>query len=375
MSKNKIDFLILGPLPPFRGGISETQWEFAKALQDKGYRIECWNFSRLYPTFLFPGKSQFTPTPEPLPFSTHRILHAYNPFTWLQLLRQIRKKQPKHIVFRYWTPFLAPLYGTIARLLPRSIPKIALIDNWIPHEKSRFDEALNTFFKKEVTHFCTLSKNVADQIFIEENQKLWWGFHPLPSTAPKKISLEKARNHLMMDKKKAQLLFFGLIRPYKGLELLIEAVSKLSIAAELHVVGEFYTDKTHYVKLIEKHQLQEDVHLVDRFVSAAEVAKYFSAADIVVLPYKSATQSGVIAQAYQYETPLLVTDQPGLANTIKEDKTGRVCKANAPALAENIELMLSEAEQNKYRTQLKKTKANYQWDSFVEQWTAFVEKK
>lgn len=374
MSTQGIDYLIVGPLPPFRGGIAETQWEFANALHQKGYTIECWNFNRLYPAFLFPGKSQFDAAVKPMSFVSKRNVHAYNPFSWLKLAQEIRKKKPKRVVFRYWSPFLAPLYGTLARLLPSSLPKIVLIDNWQPHEKSRFDSCLNAFFKKRITHFTTLSKHVAEQISVHKSQKVWWGFHPLPTTAPKKHTLEKAREILKMNKRKAHLLFFGLIRPYKGLDLLIEACSKIDVPIDLHIVGEFYTDKTPYLKRIKEYQLEEHIHLVDKFVSAEEVAQYFSAADVVVLPYKSATQSGVIAQAYQYETPILVTEQPGLAKAIRKDNTGRVCKTNAVDIAENIRLMLSNEAQNKCRIQLKNSKKNYQWSTFVDQWTRFVEK-
>ena len=375
MSSKTIDYLILGPLPPYRGGIAETQWEFAKALHEKGYVVECWNFSHLYPNFLFPGKTQFTSSAFSSPFVSHRKAHAYNPFLWWRLAKEIRKKKPKRIVFRYWTPFLAPFYGTLARLLPKSLPKIALIDNWEPHEKKWIDGLFNAYMKKKMTHFSTLSENVANEILMDNNQKKWWGFHPLPSHAPKGTSQSVARKTLKIDPQKPLLLFFGLIRPYKGLDLLIKAFSKMPQPASLSIVGEFYTDKAPYLKLIEENNLKEHIHLVDRFVSTEEIALYFSAADMVILPYKNATQSGVLAQAYQYETPLLVTQQPGLAKVVQEDKTGEVSAATAEAIAETAQFMLAEAAQNRYRAQFKKVKNNYKWSSFVEQWTAFVESK
>lgn len=227
MPDQKLDYLILGPAPPFRGGIAETQYELALHLEREGRKIHLFSFSKLYPKLLFPGKAQKTKEIIGSPsFGITSTLHAFNPLQWRKVVKQINELNPKYLIFRYYTPFLAPLYGWIAKRVNQEILKIALVDNWIPHEKSPIDNVLNRYFGSKMHAFTTFSKAVANQVKKEIILPVWEGFHPINSFLPAPISKLEARKKLGWNPQQKIVLFFGLIRPYKGLELLIKAFEK-----------------------------------------------------------------------------------------------------------------------------------------------------
>ncbi len=372
MAESKsVDFILLGPAHPYRGGIADSQNHFAKALIDLGYSVELWTYTQLYPSLLFPGKTQFSE--EELLFSLpiSRKIHAYNPFQWKSIAKAINQKQPKAVLFRYWTPFLAPCWSGIARRLKNSIKKIALVDNWTPHESKPWDSYLNKRFEDNMDAFTTLSSSIADLLRVLSEKPVWGMTHPIPRGLPEKKTREEACQRLELNPNKNYLLFFGLIRPYKGLDLLIESL-KLHPKKQLLIVGECYEKKQKYSLLIDSLGLNKQVHFIDRFVTHEEAAHYFSVADALILPYKTATQSGVIALAYHFETPMVVTNHNGLTEPILKDNTGIVTEISAKGIASGIKRIYNNENISRFKENLQKTKGNYTWTSYAQAWVNFI---
>lgn len=366
-----VDFILLGPAHPYRGGIADTQAHFAKALIDLGYTVELWTFTQLYPTFLFPGKTQFSQEKPLHSLPIVRKIHSYNPFQWRTIAKAINQKQPKAVLFRYWTPLLAPCWNGIAKRLNSNIKKIALVDNWVPHESKVWDSFLNRRFEHQMDAFTTLSTAIANNVSKLSEKPVWGKIHPIPMDLPPKKTREEACQYLKLDPKENYLLFFGLIRPYKGLDLLLKAM-KQHPKKQLLIVGECYEKKQKYSSLIDSLGLKKQVRFVDRFVPLEEAAHYFSAADGLVLPYKTATQSGVIALAYHFETPLVVTKHDGLTEPILNDTTGIVTEVNSEAIAEGISQLYDDDNIRRFKNNLQKTKGNYAWTTYAQAWVNFT---
>ena len=366
-----LDFLLLGPAAPYRGGIAVTQHALAKSLTDLGYKVKLFTFTKLYPALLFPGKTQFTAEPENHPLSIDRKVHAYHPFQWKSVAKSINQLHPKAVVFRYWTPFLAPCYNAIAKWLNPSIKKVGWVDNWQAHEPKPWDRFLTQRFEKSMDLFSTLSSAVAKEIKGNSQKKIWGKMHPIEANLPRKVDQKEARKKLNLPEDKTAILFFGLIRPYKGLALLIKAL-KHHPEKHLFIVGECYEKWRSYQQLIERYQLEKQITVVNRFVSYKEAAIYFSAVDATILPYTSATQSGVVALAYHYETPLVVTKHSGLIQAVAQDKTGCICLPEINDIKEAITAVTETARNKTFRENLKQTKANYSWENYAKEWANFI---
>ena len=377
MAKKSLDYLILGPAHPFRGGIADTQHELALALQKNGKRVELVTFTKLYPKFFFPGKSQLIDEVAPEKLKITQLLHVYNPTGWLKVIKYISLKSPKTIVFRYYTPFLALSYSWIAKNLPRSIKKVAIIDNWIPHETSKFDRILNIIFSKYIESISCLSSNVAKQIEADFKGPVWAGFHPINTNLYPILDQQKARIKLNWEAGVSYVLFFGLIRRYKGLELLIRAFDEAPLKDQnikLYVAGECYEDKNKYTQIVKSLNLEEHVILDFKFKNIADIQQLFSATDIVAQTYHNATQSGVTPLAYHYQKPLLVSDVEGLKTPVISDQTGLVVKKESKSIAEGICEILDKKNLNKFSKNIKKTSPKYNWSSFSKQWVSFISK-
>lgn len=371
-----IDCLILGPAYPFRGGIADTNHEFANELKNRGLSVEIWTFTKLYPNLLFPGTSQLNTEEKEFQFKIQRKIHAYNPFGWKALAKEINVLKPKRVMFRYWTPLLALAWGSIARKLNLGIKKIALIDNWSPHEPKPWDRFLNRYLSNSMHCLTTLSENVYSEIKKDVNIPVSKGFHPINNNLPVLISKDEARKKLNLDKNIPLLLFFGLIRKYKGLDLLIESLatpSLLNSKIELLIVGEFYDKIEPYKKQIKRLGLESRIRIVNEFVPFKIARDYFCASDIVVQPYRLATQSGVTPLAYHYEVPLVVTDIQGLKTPVLKDKTGKISSPIPKQIALAIKDLLNSKNLDQAKSNIKKTKSNYTWGFFVNQWISFVE--
>ncbi len=375
MAKNHLDYLIIGPAHPFRGGIADTQHELAKALQKKGKKIELLTFTKLYPKVFFPGKTQFSNQISPEKLIITELLHVYNPMKWPRVIKYICSKSPKVVVFRYYTPFLAFVYSWIARNLPKSIKKVAIVDNWIPHETSWIDKKLNLLFSKYLDCISSLSLFVANQIKDNFDGPVWAGFHPINSNLLPIQDQKQARLKLNWDIEVQYVLFFGLIRKYKGLELLIRAFNEAPLIdknIKLYVAGECYEDKKKYTQIVEKLNLDKRVILDFNFKNKTDIQLLFSACDIVAQTYHKATQSGVTPLAYYYQKPLLVSDIESLKTTIITDHTGLTVKKDSKSIASGIYKILDKKNLNNFSKNMRKTSIKYNWSTFSEQWDRFV---
>jgi glycosyltransferase involved in cell wall biosynthesis len=375
MAKNHLDYLIIGPAYPFRGGIADTQHELAKALQKKGKKIELLTFTKLYPKVFFPGKTQLSDQTSPEKLIITQQIHAYNPTKWKRTIRYICSRSPKVVVFRYYTPFLALSYAWIARNLPNSIKKVAIVDNWIPHETSWIDKKLNLLFSKNLDCISSLSLFVANQIKDNFDGPVWAGFHPINSNLLPILDQKQARLKLNWDIEVPYVLFFGLIRKYKGLELLIKAFNEAPLIdknIKLYIAGECYEDKKKYTEIIEKLNLDNRVILDFNFKNKTDIQLLFSACDIVAQTYHKATQSGVTPLAYYYQKPLLVSDIESLKAAIVTDRTGITVKKDSKSIAAGIYKILDKNNINNFSENMRKTSIKYNWSTFSEQWDSFV---
>ena len=373
---NKLEYLIIGPAHPYRGGIAETQHELAKALLNNGFTVKLITFTKLYPKFLFPGSSPYSKLDSPEELDIKQEIHAYYPWRWKKIAHHINNLKPKNVIFRYYTPFLAPVYSNIAKGLEIGIKKIALVDNWFPHESNLWDNSLNRYFGNQMHGFTTLSTQVADQIKKEFNVPVWSGFHPISSNLPPEIEKQKARELLHWPSETKIVLFFGLIRKYKGLELLIQSFGKSPLTEQenihLYVAGECYENPNKYMSLVKKFKLKNRVKLDFNYKNPKESALLFSAVDCVAQTYNSATQSGVTPYAYFYNKPLLVSDIPGLSDLIKNDNTGLCTAKNSQAIATKLVNLMEEINYDEFQRNITKVKHNYKWSSFVKQWNSFI---
>ena len=375
MTKNSLDYLILGPAHPFRGGIADTQHELAMALQKNGKKVELLTFTKLYPELIFPGKTQFSDQASPEKLYITQLIHAFNPIKWHKVVKYISSKSPKIIVFRYYTPFLAFVYAWIAKSLPKSIKKVAIIDNWIPHEPSRYDKKLNLFFSKYLDCVTTLSPFVANQVKTDFKRPVWAGFHPINSNLLPIIDQKKARIKLNWESGVSYVLFFGLIRKYKGLELLIRAFDETPLVNQnikLYVAGECYENQKKYTQIVKSLNLDDQVILDFKFKDTTDIQMLFSASNIVAQTYHKATQSGITPLAYHYQKPLLVSNIGGLKAPVISDQTGLVVKNEPKSIAEGIFEILDKKKLDKFSTNMKKASPKYNWYSFSKQWISFI---
>ena len=368
--------LLLGPAYPYRGGIADTQNYLAQNLSRLGHEVLVYTFKYQYPKLLFPGKTQYSSVPMPKGIDIKRKIHSINPINWIKISNEINHYDPDIVLFRYWTPFLAPCWIWIAKRLSSKIKKIALVDNWIPHDKKPWDKTMNDLFGKTMDAFVTLSNAVVKEI-MEDKPKtpIWSGFHPIADDLPKIISKAQARKKLGWSKEKNIVLFFGLIRKYKGLDLLIEAFSKSPLKSSktlLVIVGEPYEKKEKYVSLIHQLKLEDRIMCDFNYADRELTRDVICAADVVAQTYRSATQSGVTPLAYYYQTPLLVSNLPGLKAPIEKDGTGVVTEKAPEKIANNLYEILQENNLLYYQKNLSQTLKNYTWQHFCKSMLSFI---
>lgn len=375
--KDKKKVLLVGPAHPFRGGIADTQNYLAQNLKELQNEVEVYTFTTQYPKLLFPGKTQFSKEKTPGQLNIKRKIHSFNPFNWSKVSQSINQFKPDYVIFRYWTPFLAPCWYWIAKRINKTIKKIGLVDNWIPHETRFWDKTLRKLFSDQMDGFATLSTAVADQISCNKpNLSVWKGFHPIADHLPQAIPREMARETLGWPKDKKIILFFGLIRKYKGLDLLIEAFSKTLMNSSdviLAIVGEAYEPQQKYTKLIRNLNLNERVICDFNYATIEKASQVFCAADVIAQTYISATQSGVTPLAYHFRTPLLVSDLPGLRTPILEDQTGIITEIEPEKIAENIQKILSDDALSSFRSAFEKVDEKYSWKSFGQSLMSFMD--
>ena len=337
---------ILGPAWPYRGGIAAFNERLALQLQAEGHDVRLYTFTLQYPGFLFPGKTQYSVEPAPSDLRIVRSLNSCNPLSWWSTGRHIAKECPDVLIVAYWLPFMAPALGTVCRLARRNghTKVVALLHNLIPHESRPGDKLFSRYFIGSIDAAVSLSKSVLEDIKVFNAQlPAVFSPHPLYDNFGEKVSREEACAHLGLDPNRRYFLFFGLIRDYKGLDWLLEAFCEAKAHTphstlptppfNLIIAGEFYTDGTKYHALAEKLQLEDALVWRSEFIPDSEVRYYFSAADLIVQPYKTATQSGVTQIAYHFEKPMLVTRVGGLPEIVPDGKVGYAVEPTVEAIA------------------------------------------
>ena len=366
--KQKI--IIIGSAYPLRGGgIATFNERLAKEFMLQGDDTTIYTFSLQYPSFLFPGTSQYSTGPAPADLNIKVCINSINPFNWLIVGNKIKKLQPDIVVVRYWLPLLGPCLGTILRIIKKNKHSriICIADNVIPHEKRPGDKPFTKYFVKPVDAFIALSDKVLNDLKQFTNKPRRLVMHPLYDNFGAPLNKSDARRHLGLNATDKIILFFGFIRKYKGLDLLLDAMTNEQIKAaniKLMVAGEFYGDKEQYEQQITKLNLQNRLVLKTDFIPDEEVKYYLSAADFVIQPYRSATQSGVTPLAYHFEKPMLVTNVGGLPSFVPNEKAGLVAEPNAADISEKI-LRLYELGEAFFLPHLRNEKKKYTWDVLV----------
>jgi glycosyltransferase involved in cell wall biosynthesis len=356
--------VLVAPIHPFRGGIADTTAAFAQSLIQQGEEVCVISFTTLYPKLLFPGKTQYTTDQKELDFATISTINSLNPFSWLRTTKHIKSLKPKLVVFRYWTPWLAMCYAAIAKNI--NIKKVAWVDNALPHERKTADKFLLNTFLGSVDEILCMSSSVSKELKKHTQKNITTCFHPVDIDLPAPISQEVAKEKLALDPSLEYLLFFGLIRPYKGLDLLIKSLPQLrqnKPNARLLVVGEPYEPMRKYRELLASLKVDDMVFFHDRFVPTAQIPFWFGACDWVVQPYKSATQSGITPMAIQYGKPSIVTHVGSLSDGITA-KTGLVCEPNPTALSQTITKALTEKKQFSDVRAYKSLQEKRSWTAF-----------
>ena len=360
---------IVGPFPPFRGGISDLNSALAHQLS-KVHDVKGFNFTTQYPKMLFPGKTQFKTGKAALEFESERCLSSVNPLTWTKTASLIVDHDPDMVIIRYWMPFFAPAYRSIVKKIKkRSNAKIiAMCDNIIPHEKRLMDDEMTRSFFSQVDSFIVLSKKVEEELLsINPDAQYVYSPHPIYNifnSAPEK---DVARIELNINNENV-ILFFGLIREYKGLDILIEAVGKIKDEIndmKLLIVGECYEDKEKYLDLIKKMKITELTNTYFEFIPDDQVSTYFSAADVCVLPYKSASQSGIVQIAYHYNTPVIVSNVGGLPEIVDEGKTGFCVSPDPDSFANVIKQFFEQKKLIQFKENIINYKKRFSWEHMV----------
>lgn len=333
---------IIGPAHPYRGGLATLNARMAKAFAERGHDVTLFTFTLQYPAFLFPGKSQYTDEPAPGNLTIHRTINSVNPISWFRTAKKIRQLAPDLIIIRYWLPFMAPAFGTIAKYAKKNnhTRVIGFIDNIIPHESRPGDKLLSKYFVKQADGFLALSKQVIEDLSLFDQIKpRQFSPHPLYDEFGEALPQEKARLKLNLTPDGKYLLFFGFIREYKGLDLLLEAMTDARIreaGIKLLVAGEFYAQPDKYYEIVERLKLKDHIIFYSDYIPDHEIPVFFSAADVIVQPYKSATQSGVTQIAYQYDKPMIVTNVGGLPEIVPHGRAGFVVDKDPKQIANAI---------------------------------------
>ncbi len=367
MERKKV--IIIGPAFPFRGGISNFNNALGKAFYDKSYDITLYSFSLQYPSFLFPGSTQYETGDPPKNLKIKTIINSINPFNWLRVSRLINNEKPDLVIIRYWLPFMAPCLGTISYFLNKKIKILAITDNIIPHEKRLGDNLLTKYFVSSCDAFLSLSASVLDDLnkFTNSTFKKFIP-HPIYDVFGDKISKKEALLRLKLDPEDNHLLFFGFVRKYKGLDLMLRAMADnriKEIGVKLIIAGEFYENKNEYLDLIDELNISDQIIMRSDFIPSDEVKNYFCASDMVTQTYRTATQSGVTQIAYSFDRPMLVTDVGGLAEIVPHNLVGYVTSQEPNDISESIIDFYKNNRESYFESNVKKEKKRFSWDSFI----------
>ena len=372
--------VILGSAYPLRGGgIASFNERLATHFQELGHEVDIYSFTLQYPNFLFPGKSQYSDEPAPAGLNIQTKVNSINPLNWFKVGRELRRAKYDLLIVRFWMPFFGPCLGTIQRQVRKNkYTKIVCIaDNIIPHEQRFGDKSLIRYFLKSVDACVTMSKSVlADLKTLSPQMPAVYTPHPLYDNYGLHLSKLDARKFLNIEQQDKVILFFGFIRQYKGLDLLLEALADARVRdlnIKLLLAGEFYGDPAPYLALIKKHHLEKSIYMHTDFIPNQEVGRYFSAADCVVLPYRSATQSGITQVAYHFDLPMIVSNVGGLPELVQDGSVGYVVEPNVNSIAEGIVSFYRHDKEAQFRTNIIDEKKKYSWDTFGKELLKLIE--
>ncbi len=353
---------------PFRGGIAQFNALLTEALRTEGHEVKAFTFSRQYPKLLFPGKTQMvSENDDAIKIDAERILDTINPFNWAKTARTIRKYKPDLLVMKYWMSYFGPSLGTVAKKLKNDCKTITVLDNVIPHEKKFYDMPATRYFLKQNHAFISMSKAVeADLLSIMPNAKCVFSPHPVYNHFGFRINKEDACKQLNIPYDKKTVLFFGFIRKYKGLDKLINAFNLLDESYQLLIAGESYSDFSKYQNLINSNNNRKNIHPQIRYIADNEVPAFFSAADVLVLPYTSATQSGISGIAHHFRLPQIASNVGGLAEYIEHNQTGLIIENLTPEkLTENLTRYFNENLKAKFEANIDIISEKYSWKTLA----------
>ncbi len=377
MTNKRRKVVIVGPAYPLRGGIANFNEALSKEMNLRGFDTTIVSFSYQYPKILFPGTSQFDNTGQaPKDLTIDTKIHSIRPFNWLSSAKYILSLNPDYVIIRFWLPFMGPALGTIAgKLRKKGIKVLAITDNVIPHESRPGDKQLTKYFLKRCDGFITMSNSVLDDIsqFTDNPNKIMLP-HPVYNIFGDPVSREEGIKHLGLDSDTRYVLFFGLIRGYKGLDLALKALSDEQLKDQklkLIIAGEFYDKKEKYIAIIEELKLEGKIELHDKYIPQEEVKYYFGASDCVVQPYKTATQSGITQVAYNFNKPMIVTNVGGLPEIVEDGVVGYVTTLEPNSIASAINQFYSENKLEEFEQNVIREKEKFSWEYFVNELDKF----
>lgn len=374
--------IIIGPAHPLRGGLATFNQRLANEFNEEGHNCSIYSFSLQYPSFIFPGTTQYSSEPAPENLTIHTVINSINPLNWIKVGYRIKKEKADIVIVRFWLPLMGPALGTILRIVRKckSTKIICIADNVIPHEKRFGDKPFTRYFLKSCNAFITMSEKVmSDLRLFEKTKPAIQVSHPLYDNFGAILSKAVARKHLQLPEQEKIILFFGFIRKYKGLDLLLDAMSILKknepgSTIKLLVAGEFYENKQAYDEQISQLEIKENLYLKTDFIPDSEVKYYLCAADVVIQPYRNATQSGVTPLAYHFEKPMVVTNVGGLPALVPDEKVGLVVSPEPAAIANGI-LKFYQLGENYFIPHLRIEKQKYSWTNLVKAIENLAEKK
>lgn len=361
--------IIVGPAYPLRGGIANLNEALYYELTKAGHQVEIISFKLQYPTFLFPGKTQYDNSSLKPQITIHALINSINPFSWYKTAQYIKLQQPDLVIIRYWLPFMGPCLGTIAKKIKKYTKIIALCDNIVPHEKHPGDKIFTKYFIAHCDAFIAMSKNVLNDLNnFNKTKPRKLLYHPVYNIFGNKVTKTHALQKLNLHSKYSYILFFGIIRKYKGLDLLLKAFGQSELYnknVRLIIAGEFYDKPQEYYNLI--NQLpKQSVILHNHYINNEEVKYYFCAADIVAQTYRGATQSGVTQIAYHFERPVLVTDIGGLSEMVDDRKNGYVTKISTNDIATALTDFFENNRENDFSKAAATKAKDFSWTNFIE---------
>lgn len=371
--------ILLGTAYPYRGGLAAFNERLAQQFQKEGHEVEVVTFTLQYPGFLFPGKTQYSTTPDQTGLPITRAINSVNPLSWGSVGRDVARRNPDMVIFAYWMSFMAPCMGSIARSIHRHCKAkvVALVHNMMPHEPSVLDRIFPPYFVKAMDGFVALSQSVVDDIarLDKDNKPKAWNPHPIYDHYGELLPKQDARQLLGLNPDDNYVLFFGFIRAYKGLDLLLEAFADERLRQEkvkLLVAGEFYGDPKPYLDQIAKLGIQDRVVLCNDFIPDNEVNRYFSAADLIAQPYKTATQSGVTQIGFHFEKPMLVTNVGGLPEIVPHGKVGYVVEPQPKPIADALVDFYTSHREPELIEGVRAEKGKYDWSKMTQAFYSLV---